>query len=178
MATQAQPGSSLVAPLQRPLPLRFTSLHDWLRAWVELRHSEQPPHRLYYDNETGKPSVGLSGSIGMDSAITVDGEVWVQFGMDEDELDGWRPARPNERVALLVSAQRLYPELAVLLPLRPVEAIDCPSCNGQGVLFGIAWCTDCSARGWLLAGLDTRLESASAAEPNSIRHPRQSGDPS
>lgn len=100
----------------------------------------------------------------MDSAITVDGEVWVQFGIRDDELDGWRPARRNERVALLIAAQKPFPELAVLLPLRPIEATDCPTCQGKGTVYAdIVWCGDCSARGWILAGLDTRLEPG--AEP-------------
>jgi hypothetical protein len=148
----------------RPLLLRYASVEAWLRAWVECRRGGCSPEILaYYDRETGNSAVPLAGSLGMDSAITVDGEVWVQFGTHADEMDGWRRARPNERVALLVSAQRAHPELAVLLPLRPVAASDCAACQGKGTVFAdIAWCHDCSARGWVVAGLDTRLELASA----------------
>jgi hypothetical protein len=149
----------------RPLLHQFTSVEEWLRAWVEFRRAQWPEDiRASYDRQVGTPCTLLAGSIGMDSAITVDGEVWVQFGTHDDDLDGWRPARRNERVALLITAQRRFPELAVLLPLRPAAATDCPACQGKGVHVSIAWCHDCSARGWLLPGLDTRLEFG--AEPS------------
>ena len=41
---------------------------------------------------------------------------------------------PNAELALLAHAWTVFPELAPLVPLRPADAIDCPSCNGSGVL--------------------------------------------
>jgi len=41
---------------------------------------------------------------------------------------------PNAALALLAHAWTRFPELAPLVPLRPAEAVDCPSCNGSGVL--------------------------------------------
>jgi len=158
MAPAAVPAPELHPP--RPLLHHFGSVDDWLRAWVEFRRAALPPaHRSSYDRETGRPSVSLVGSIGLDSAITVEGDVWVQFGIHDDELDGWRPAQPNERVALLISAQRPYPELAVLLPLRPAEATDCRACAATGRTPVGSWCFECGARGWLVAGHDFSLEA-------------------
>src|SRR5688572_2602893 len=141
----AQDDRTITVAPQPPLPHQYTSRKAWLRAWVEFRRARHPPgHFDGYDKEIGQPSVSLTGSLGTDSAMNIDGEVWVQFGIDEDDLDGWRPAHPNERFALLVSAQRLYPELAVLLPRRPVKAVDCPECEGTGRIPGFdCWCPTC-----------------------------------
>lgn len=41
---------------------------------------------------------------------------------------------PNAELALLAHAWTKFSELAPLVPLRPADAIDCPSCDGSGVL--------------------------------------------
>ena len=40
---------------------------------------------------------------------------------------------PNAELAVLGQAWTKFPELAPLVPRRPDEAIDCPSCHGSGV---------------------------------------------
>jgi len=41
---------------------------------------------------------------------------------------------PNAELALLAQAWIRFPELAPLVPRRPADAVDCPACNGSGVL--------------------------------------------
>ena len=41
---------------------------------------------------------------------------------------------PNAELALLAHAWTRFPELAPFVPLRPADAIDCPACDGSGVL--------------------------------------------
>ena len=62
---------------------------------------------------------------------------------------------PNAELALLGHAWTRFPELAALVPLRPADAIDCPSCKGSGVLphterpSGLS--CYCGGMGWLFA---------------------------
>jgi hypothetical protein len=150
-----EPSPPRTPPL--PLPHQFPTIEAWTLAWAAHRIA----HGAGGDGYPFGACLPLIGSIGLDSALAADGVIWIQSGDFMDAEVPWRHARPNERIALLIStARRRFPELAVLLPLRPADAIDCRQCEGKGVLFEAAWCWECSARGWTVAGLDTRLESA------------------
>jgi hypothetical protein len=68
-------------------------------------------------------------------------------------------ATDRETRRALFRSIHVYPELLTLLPSRPAEAVDCPNCEGTGVLemslenrtFRNVECY-CSGAGWLLAG--------------------------
>ena len=79
------------------------------------------------------PAMYLHGSIGCDTAITINGDVWV----NEYELDGpgafqekWCLAAKKDRLGFLVIAARRIPELLMLLPRRSPES---PSCSAAMV---------------------------------------------
>jgi hypothetical protein len=139
-----------------PAPHRFASIEAWLRAWIAWRLArEEGTSRMRCAGPFGDGLV-LGGTIGLLYAFAGDGAVWIlQEGIGQ-EADAWREATPNQRFAILVDAQRrVYPELAVLLPLRPHDAVDCAACEGR--VYDMAWCGACSNRGWTLAGVDTTL---------------------
>jgi hypothetical protein len=57
-----------------------------------------------------------------------------------------------ERMAICQGA-KLYPELAVLIPLRPREATSCEACNGTGQVPGHPhWICNCGGVGWNIPG--------------------------
>ena len=93
--------------------------------------------------------LGLIGSIGLDSAITIDGTFLIEAGLEDDVSR--KAATPKERTWLIVCAQRRrFPEFSVLLPLRPKNAIDCDECQGTGFIFiNTVICSSCAALGWL-----------------------------
>jgi hypothetical protein len=101
----------------------------------------------------------LGGSMGFDSAIAPDGQVWIDVYWDQEEfwkLDytyepQWRLTSREERLSLLARAQKHgWPELIILLPLRPTSAAECAACNGSGYIHGdFAFCLRCGTMGWL-----------------------------
>jgi hypothetical protein len=60
---------------------------------------------------------------------------------------------PNAEIAVLGHAWMKFPELAPLVPVRPSRAIDCPACDGSGVLrhgkHPSAFSCYCGGLGWL-----------------------------
>jgi hypothetical protein len=126
-------------------------LEDWIKAWIAFRILEASYAKAeYFIN--GRKCLGIFGTIGLDSAFTSDGEVLVALGFEEEAV--WRVATREERTWVIVCAQRnRYPELSVLLPLRPEDAVDCANCRGSGFVHGqIISCKICSALGWVSGG--------------------------
>jgi hypothetical protein len=136
---------------------------DWLPALIRNRLATQLSRPVALPGMQD-PAMYLHGSIGYDSAITINGDVWVS----EYELAGpgafqgeWRPARTKDRVGLLVIAARRIPELRVLLPQRSPESLSCTSCDGSGdrhfrgadgvktAPFPGMICEECSGLGWI-----------------------------
>ncbi|WP_155844861.1 hypothetical protein [Arenimonas oryziterrae] len=125
---------------------------DWLRAWVDYQIALATPTGQI--NTVELPSgraLSLIGSLGLSSALTRDGEIWIDRNEDLFEATpNWRPANQDERCAVLACSQRrLYPELGVLLPQRPIDAPDCRHCAGRGTIGDIAVCEHCLALGWV-----------------------------
>lgn len=142
-----------------PAPHRFGSMDAWLRGWIAWRLARDAgTGRLTCTGPFGDGFI-LGGTIGLLYAFAADGAVWILSempGPDGGDADTWREATPNQRLAILIDAQRrVYPELAAALPLRPSDAMDCAACEGR--VYDIAWCAACSSRGWTLDGVDTTL---------------------
>lgn len=137
-------------PRYPPQVHQFHCVEDWLVAWVSYRLQEKKGTFSDY-NVNGRKCLGLIGSIGLDSAIAENGTFFVHLGMEDDA--SWQPATPQERLWLIVCVQRrLYPEFSVLLPLRPITAVDCSECSGSGFIYrNTVVCSSCSALGWLPA---------------------------
>ncbi len=49
----------------------------------------------------------------------------------------------------LVKAARRFPELASLLPQKPLSASSCSACQGTGSILGVLTCASCSGIGWI-----------------------------
>ena len=136
---------------------------DWLSVLISDRLADQRSRPVSLPG-VHDPAMYLHGSIGYDSAIRINGDVWVS----EYELDGpgafqgeWRPAGKKERLGLLVIAARHIPELGVLLPSRSPGSLSCASCDGSGdrhfraadgsnvAPFPGMICEECSGLGWV-----------------------------
>jgi len=90
--------------------------------------------------------------------ITDDGEVLE--GSDEGAVV---PAVEPLRTMYLVKGAEDYPELRVLLPVRPELSADCDHCNGtgwfhQGGVKTHTRCGMCRALGWVAVPSNTSLE--------------------
>ena len=81
-----------------------------------------------------------------------DGKV-VSFNRDEP-FDLKVVTVPNAELAVLGHAWTKFPELAPLVPTRPADAIDCPACEGSGLIRHgsrpVAFSCYCGGLGWLL----------------------------
>ena len=136
---------------------------DWLSALIRNRLATQLSRPVSLPG-VHDPAMYLHGSIGYESAITINGDVW----MSEYQLDGpsafrgeWRPAGKKDRLGLLVIAARRIPELRVLLPQRSPGSPSCKSCDGSGDRHfrgadGLTMapvpgmiCEECSGLGWM-----------------------------
>ncbi|MEU8659728.1 hypothetical protein [Actinoplanes philippinensis] len=95
--------------------------------------------------------LNVFGTISLAYLLTPSGEVLVH-----DDAEGVTTAATvDEREFAYVRAAARYPELQVLTPVRPPDAVDCPACRGTGsvplengsrVFCGTA---QCNSRGWI-----------------------------
>jgi len=132
---------------------QFGQIAEWLSAWVTFQITvKKRNHVPHLPSGTG---LNLVGSIGLNSAITPDGTVWIELieDMSSEYRPSWRLADSNERSCILISAQRrLYPELIILLSQKPSDAVECPECSGTGFMHqSMVWCSTCGCRGWITA---------------------------
>jgi hypothetical protein len=140
-----------VKPFGAPPIFAFTSIGEWLFSWVNLQMTKSWPSG--HGPRTRVPSgdaLYLHGSIGYDSALHPDGTVWMNEYGNSDQ-DNWRIASSGERLSLLTIAQKqTYPELIVLLPLRPANATKCEACGGSGLMNQLLSvnCQVCGSLGW------------------------------
>ena len=94
-------------------------------------------------------AVYLFGTIGAEAIMRSDGSVLIQVEAGANEPPPpWRVATEQERSASFVIAKKRIPELADLLPHRPLEATDCPYCKGSGYLIQQVVCGKCGGLGW------------------------------
>jgi hypothetical protein len=141
------------------------SVAAWLPAWMERQIELGAAQRAEVSPIAGDEAVYLYGAMGVDTALTSTGEVYV----GEYEIETfdsavrsirWRPAERLERVGFIVLAARRFAELRALLPMRTSDATPCPSCRGTGDWHVFSQdrkeslrirqliCKDCGGLGW------------------------------
>jgi uncharacterized protein (TIGR02996 family) len=97
----------------------------------------------------------LTPDMGGCFCLRLDGEV-ISFIWDrEEETRVERETRLRNRV--LAVGSKKYPELRLFIPPRPVDAGECPSCEGKGVLMKLRAdvrekvVCECGGLGWITA---------------------------
>jgi hypothetical protein len=90
--------------------------------------------------------VALMGTIGAVWLVRPDGTFW---DVDDDFGRPIAPLAPEWHHAAVRCGARRHPWLAELIPARPPEAINCPTCEGRDDF--PALCPDCFFRGWKVA---------------------------
>lgn len=93
----------------------------------------------------------LYGTIGHEAVLRPDGTVWFYHAVDwvnDPDTWAWRQGTlPEAWGAFLIAAKRI-PEVALLVPQRPLDAQSCPACDGSGRHpVGIP-CPTCHGLGW------------------------------
>ena len=142
---------SRIAEAGSVVALRTTEPGSWLGAWIaeQLRSGAARGANLRGTNQRGANQRGANqnavsgeamyvyGSIGVDAALTADGDIWLGE-YDFDTVEGtaatctWRRASPLERLGFIVIAARRFSALRDLLPARPADAVGCPACRATG----------------------------------------------
>ena len=93
----------------------------------------------------------VQGGPGFGAFISTEGGAFLETyeldNVDKVTLD----RSPKAILEVLVLGSKSLPELASLLPARPVETSDCPKCVKGWVSYGIAQviCKKCSGLGWV-----------------------------
>jgi len=97
---------------------------------------------------SGAEVVDICGSVGGGYMMTLDGRLF-EWDLDFEEREVTDPVRV--RLALVLGSKAV-PELARLIPQRPLQAVDCADCQGTGRtgLNGeLTWaCNACGGVGW------------------------------
>lgn len=123
-----------------PIP---DSLREFIRQLVANARSEP-----FESDERLNGYVLTAGPSGC-SYLTADGQVWNSYYGDSITLV---PDGPLKVGLIAITVERV-PELALWLPTRPAEALDCITCRGSG-----QWtlsssskiqCPECNGMGWL-----------------------------
>lgn len=115
-----------------------------IAAWV----AETPTSGGHVDNEAARyGGVSLMGTIGSVWLMRPDGTLWE---VDDDTGRPLKPLPSNLETIALVAGSKRHFWLHELVPLRPQAALDCPTCDGRGLIGGAAFCDRCNALGWSL----------------------------
>jgi hypothetical protein len=149
---------------------------DWLPEWMERQFAIGTAQRVVLSTVSGDTML-LCGSIGVDTALTAGGAVYVGEydlnGLDEaldEALDSaarsiqWRRVDGVERLGWIVLGARRFKELRGLLPERSSSSFSCTACRGSGDwhvfsedrkeslrIRGMI-CKTCGGLGWRVAG--------------------------
>jgi hypothetical protein len=91
----------------------------------------------------------LFGTIGEVWLLKADGSFWKA---DSETGVPLEPLPEDLEIIALVAGMKRYEWLGTLLPVRPVEAVDCDICGGSGRLGpgNTILCHGCRALGWRL----------------------------
>jgi hypothetical protein len=138
----------------------------WLPAWMGRQLDLGVVQRAVLPSVSGD-AIYLCGSIGVDTALTAAGAIYVgEYDVDETLADGsapsirWRQVEGLEQIGWIVLGARRFAELGALLPARSSDATACAACRGTGdwhVFSGDRKeslrirgmiCKDCGGLGW------------------------------
>ena len=122
-----------------------SDISDRVSAWV----AQTPKDGGHVDNEAARyGGVSLMGTIGAVWLLRPDASFWE---VDDDSGRPLQPLPAQFHTMALVAGARRHAWLGALLPSRPGSAVDCSICRGQGMIADAAYCSNCSALGWLPA---------------------------
>ena len=114
-----------------------------VRAALEQRRR----HRL----ASGVEVVDIYGSVGGGYVMALDGRIF-EWNLD---IEGREVLDPVKMRLALMLGSRVIPELKLLVPRRPIEAVDCAQCQGsgeRGLGEQLKWlCDGCGGVGWTQA---------------------------
>jgi hypothetical protein len=108
----------------------------WLPAWMAQQIEVGAAQRATLSTIRGD-AMYLYGSIGVDTALTSTGAVYVGE-YDIDTFDSaaqsirWRQVDGVERLGWIVLGARRFAQLHALLPVQSPDATSCPSCRATG----------------------------------------------
>jgi hypothetical protein len=124
--------------LPRAIAARIESAIDDLEA--------KPVGHINYEGIRDR-ALPLFGTLGEVWLLRSDGSFW----RADSDVGVSLEVLPEElhTIALVAGTER-YPWLRDLLPIRPVDAVDCSCCNGTGRLGpgNVLRCRSCMALGW------------------------------
>lgn len=134
------------------LPVDFAERHARLLA--DFR-ANNPPDALTHPEIFAKSGIlPLTSEWGGCSGIRADGEIVSSLWDNPEEVQ--TETDPRLRNTVLFQGARRFPDLAILIPPRPADAVTCGSCNGAGVLPEFAKLENvvcyCGGLGWLPPG--------------------------
>lgn len=122
------------------LPMHIS---DRVSAWV----AETCKDGGHVDNEAARyGGLSLMGTIGAVWLLRPDGTLWE---VDDDSGRPLVPLAEQFHITALVAGTQRHPWLRELLPSRPSDAVECDTCGGQGMIANAAYCSHCSALGWM-----------------------------
>ncbi len=85
------------------------------------------------------------GTLGEVWLLRPDGSLWK---VDTEWGTEFQPLPEAQRTIAIAFGVKRYPWLDALLPIRPIDAVACPRCEGAGDLTQSVPCFSCDGLGW------------------------------
>ena len=108
---------------------------------LKVERQDSPRRELARAMDVLPAYVDMGGAL----VLTQDGEV-LEFDFESESR---KPAHEPWLTVARGSLARRYDDSAELMPERPADALDCPSCGGTGIMLKGAICVQCSGLGWI-----------------------------
>jgi hypothetical protein len=139
--------------MSTPIHLRAPTPDISARIASRITQYAQDPSSPYHEAAARHGALLLYFGWGTDFAIRPDGTVIRidEVPIDDPSQDLWY-ANCNWQIVAVVFGARRYPELKLLLPSRPDDALTCPSCSGRGMILigGKQVLCECHGLGWVV----------------------------